>query len=84
MNLQIINTLLSLCGSLIGTFAGILATSKLTEYRIKKLEEKVEKHNHLIERMYRVEDKLELQDEKIKVINHRIRDLEEKHDKTVV
>ena len=63
MDLQILNTLISLCGSLIGTFAGIFATSKLTEYRIKKLEEKVEKHNNLIERMYRVEDKIELQEE---------------------
>lgn len=78
MDFQMINTLISLCGSLIGTFAGILATSKLTEYRIKKLEEKVEKHNNLIERMYRVEDKIELQEEKIKVINHRIQDLEGK------
>ena len=45
MDFQIINTLISLCGSLVGTFAGIFATSKLTEYRIKKLEEKVDKHN---------------------------------------
>ena len=78
MDFQILNTIISLCGSLIGTFAGIFTTSKLTEYRIKKLEEKVEKHNNLIERMYRVEDKIELQEEKIKVINHRIQDLEGK------
>lgn len=78
MDLQTFNTVISLCGSLIGTFAGIFATSKLTEYRIKKLEEKVEKHNNLIERMYRVEDRLELHEEKIKVANHRIDDLEEK------
>ena len=78
MDLQTFNTVISLCGSLIGTFAGIFATSKLTEYRIKKLEEKVEKHNNLIERMYRVEDKIELQEEKIKVANHRIDDLEGK------
>lgn len=78
MDLQMLNTLISLGGSLLGTFAGIFATSKLTEYRIKQLEEKVEKHNNLIERMYRVEDKLELHNEKIKVINHRIEDLEGK------
>lgn len=78
MDLQTFNTVISLCGSLIGTFAGIFATSKLTEYRIKKLEEKVEKHNNLIERMYRVEDRLELHEEKIKVANHRIDDLEGK------
>ena len=78
MDFQIISTVISLFGSLIGTFAGIFATSKLTEYRIKKLEEKVEQHNNLIERMYRVEDRLELHEEKIKVANHRIDDLEGK------
>ncbi len=76
MDFQVTSTLISLFGSLVGTC--IFATSKLTEYRIKKLEEKVEKHNNLIERMYRVEDKIELQDEKIKVINHRIQSLEGK------
>ena len=72
----IINALISLGGSLIGTFAGIVATSKLTEYRIKELERKVEKHNSIVERTYRLEDKFELVDEKIKVANHRIDDLE--------
>ena len=74
----IINTLISLAGSLIGTFGGILATSKLTEYRIKELEKKQDKHNSVIERTYRVEDRLELYDEKFKVVNHRINDLEGK------
>ncbi len=78
MDFQIISTVISLFGSLIGTFAGIFATSKLTEYRIKKLEEKVEQHNNLIERMYRVEDKLVLHEERIKVVNHRLEDLEGK------
>ena len=61
---------------LVGTFAGIVATSKLTEYRIKELERKVEKHNSIVERTFRLEDKFELVDEKIKVANHRIDDLE--------
>ncbi len=76
MNPTIINALISLGGSLIGTFAGIVATSKLTEYRIKELERKVEKHNSIVERTYRLEDKFELVDEKIKGVNHRIDDLE--------
>ena len=74
----ILNTIISLAGSLIGTFAGIFATSKLTEYRLKELEKKVEKHNNLIERTYRIEDKITLLEEKIKVANHRIDDLEGK------
>ena len=80
MNPAIINTLISLAGSLLGTFAGIFATSKLTEYRLKELEKKVEKHNNLIERTYRIEDKLVLLEEKIRVANHRIEDLEGKHE----
>ncbi len=74
----ILNTIISLAGSLVGTFAGIFATSKLTEYRLKELEKKVEKHNNLIERTYRIEDKITLLEEKIKVANHRIDDLEGK------
>ncbi len=76
MDPTIINALISLAGSLVGTFAGIVATSKLTEYRIKELERKVEKHNSIVERTFRLEDKFELVDEKIKVANHRIDDLE--------
>lgn len=78
MDSTVINALISLAGSLIGTFGGILATSKLTEYRIKELEKKQDKHNSIIERTYRVEDRLELHEEKFKVMNHRINDLEGK------
>ena len=78
MDPAILNTIISLSGSLIGTFACIFATSKLTEYRLKELEKRVEKHNNLIERTYRLEDKMQLIEEKIKVANHRIDDLEGK------
>ena len=42
---------LSLAGTLIGSLGGILAASKLTNWRLKQLEDKVDKHNHLVERM---------------------------------
>lgn len=77
MEPTVINALLALAGTLIGTFAGILTGGKLTDYRLKVLEQKVEKHNNLIERMYALEEKAQLQEEKIKVANHRIEDLEE-------
>ena len=80
MNPTIINALISLGGSLIGTFAGIDATSKLTEYRLKELERKVEKHNSIVERTFRLEDKFDLVDEKLKGVNQRIDDLERKDD----
>lgn len=50
--------------------------SELTLYRIQQLEKKQDAHNTLIERMYAVEDKVNIHDEKIRVANHRIDDLE--------
>ena len=46
MNSEMINTILSLVGSCIGTFSGIIAASRLTAYRIEQLEKKVDKHNN--------------------------------------
>lgn len=43
---------------------------------IERLEKKVEKHNNFIERVYELEKNVNLHDEKIKVANHRIEDLE--------
>ncbi len=71
--------LISLFGTLGGTFGGILTSSKLTNYRIEQLEKRVEKHNHLVERTYELEEKIEIHEEKIKVVNHRIDDLEKYH-----
>ena len=76
MEPTIIAALIALIGSAIGTFGGILAANKLTVYRIEQLEKKVDKHNNLVERMYEVEERVALLDEKQKVANHRIDDLE--------
>ena len=51
----IIVGVLSLIGTLIGSLSGIFAANKLTTCRIGQLEEKVNKHNNLIERMVAVE-----------------------------
>lgn len=51
-------------------------TEALLLYRLEQLEKKVDDHNHLIERIYRLEERTELQEEKIRVANHRIEDLE--------
>ena len=81
MNIEIILRLLSALSSLIGSLGGILVTSKLNLYRLEQLEKKVDKHNHLVERMYEIEKTVttatSLYDEEIKVINHRISDLEQ-------
>jgi tetrahydromethanopterin S-methyltransferase subunit G len=53
-------------------------TRTLVEYRLSQLEKKVDKHNNLIERTYKLEEEMTLHEEKIKVANHRIDDLERK------
>ena len=57
--------LLSLVGPLVGTLGGILASNKLTTYRIQELEKKVEKHNKVIERVYNLEKHEAVIDEEI-------------------
>lgn len=70
---------LSFVGTLVGTFGGILTGTKLTNYRIEKLEKEVEKHNRVVERVYNLEKHEAVIDEEIKVANHRINDLEGFH-----
>lgn len=58
-----IQSLLSLVGSLIGIVCSTFINNKLTIYRIDKLEEHVNKHNNLIDRMYKVENRVTLLEE---------------------
>lgn len=58
--------ILSLCGTLIGTIGGIMASNKLTNYKIDELKEKVNKHNNLIDRMYKVENRVTLLEDEMK------------------
>ena len=72
MDSGIIVALISLAGTALGTLGGIMASSKLTNYRIQQLEKRVAEHNNYARRMPVVE-------EQIKVINHRVADLEDLH-----
>lgn len=69
LDTTIIVSLISLVGTIIGSLGGILVSSKLTAYRIQQLENRVAEHNNFARRMPVIE-------EQIKVINHRIEDLE--------
>ena len=62
---EIIVGLLSLAGTLIGSIAGIIASSRLTLYRIDQLEKKVDKHNNLIERTYKLEERMSVAENEI-------------------
>ena len=76
MSETILVALIGLAGSGAGAIGGILVSSKLTQYRLEQLERKVEVHNQVIDRVYKLEERTEVQEEKIKVANHRIGDLE--------
>lgn len=62
---DIVVALLALVGTGIGSYSGF----KITSYRVEQLEKKVDKHNQFAER-------LPVLEEKIKVMNHRLDDLE--------
>ena len=72
---EITVAIITFAGSAVGTLGGILASSKLTNHRLEQLEKKVEMHNCIVQRTYVLE-------EKMKVANHRILNLEKggKHD----
>ena len=79
MSDAVLVALIGLAGSGLGSVLGILVSSKLTQYRLEQLEKKVEVHNQVIDRVYKLEERTEIQEEKIKVANHRIGDLERFH-----
>jgi hypothetical protein len=83
---EIAVALITLAGVIITVAVGNKKTAKefkanadLTIYRIDQLEKKVEKHNQVVERVYILERKDAVEEEEIKVINHRIADLEKYH-----
>lgn len=59
-------------GSVLGSLLGIIATSKLTQYRLSQLEEKVNKHNNVVERTYALEGR-------VNELEHDVRDLKAYH-----
>ena len=68
MNDVVIVAILSLAGTLIGTFGGIITANKLVSYRLEQLEKKVNLHNQVIERTYKLEGQ-------VTELMHDVRDL---------
>lgn len=79
MSDTVLVAIIGLVGSGLGSLIGVIASSKLTQYRLEQLEKKVDKHNNVVERMYALEERVAINEEKIKVENHRIEDLEGFH-----
>lgn len=76
MSETVIVAIISLVGTLFGTLGGIVASGKLTGYRIDRLEEQVKKHNNLVERMYKLEERTTVAEEQIKATETRLDRLE--------
>ena len=72
----IIVAVLGLVGTLAGSYLANRKSAALVAYRLEQLEGKVDKHNQVIERTYALEESVALIDERVKVANHRIADLE--------
>lgn len=70
MDNTIIIALISFAGTAIGSISGVLASSRLTNFRLQQLEEKVKLHNNLVERMVTVE-------QSCKSAHHRLDDIKE-------
>ncbi len=75
---DIIIGILALIGTLGGAYLANKKTTALVIYRLQELEKKVDKHNQVIERTYALEERAGLLEERVKVANHRIDDLEKK------
>ena len=78
MNEAVTVALSGLAGSGMGSVLGVLASAKLTSYRLEQLEKRVQAHNNLIERTYKLEERTELQDEKLRSAARRLESLERK------
>lgn len=59
--------------SLLGSLFGVLAAGKLVQYRLGQLEKKVDKHNSVVERTYRLEGA-------VQELQHDVRDLKKYHE----
>jgi len=74
MDSTIIVAILGFLGTVLGSGLGVIASSKLTNFRLQKLEEKVEKHNSVIERTFKLEGQ-------VTEIFHDIKELKSYHSK---
>ena len=67
---SVVVAIIGCVGSLLGSLLGVVTSNKLTQYRIDKLEEKVSKHNSIVERTYKLEGA-------VTELQHDVRDLKD-------
>ncbi len=59
--------------TLVGSMLGVIASAKMTNYRLAQLEKQVERHNSVIERTFRLEGRMD-------ECEHEVRDLKKHHE----
>ena len=77
MSEAVIVALLGFAGTCLGSLFGVLAAQKVTQYRLAQLEKKVDKHNNLVERTYKLEGRMN-------EAEHDIKDLKAYHRPQVI
>ncbi len=76
MSTELWVALMGLVGSLAGTFAGILVNGRLVNYRLSRLEEKVDRQSRVVERVFRLEQQDAVTEEELRAVKHRVGTLE--------
>ena len=78
MKNEFFSGILSLLASLVGTFGGIITSTKLTNYQINELKKRVDKYNDVIERTFKLEEHCKYIDERIEKLESEVEN-HEKH-----
>ena len=76
MNVDFLTGVASLIASLVGTFGGIITSTKLTNYQINELKKRVDKHNDVIERTFKLEEHCKYIDERIDKLESEVENYE--------
>ena len=73
---EILVAILAFAGTAIGAYAANKKSTALIAYRLEQLEDKVDKHNHLVERMYTLERNAAIDEEQLRHLRRRVEELE--------
>ena len=71
MNDSILVAIISGVCTLIGSCGGVIASSRLTQYRLAQLEKQVNRHNQVIERTFRLEGRMDEAEHDIRDLKNR-------------
>ena len=72
MTSEVVIAILAFIGTCVGTVGGIIASARLTNYRLAQLEEKVGKHNNFAERMPVIEEQIKTIEKRLDVIESKV------------